>query len=291
MRFGFVAVVASLAALTPSFEPAGFGKPRDRAVGKIVVANDEWTLSNTGFTAPSDSARFAVNVASFFTGGSPGSFLVYSSNFGLTQSSLRVAMEGAGHTWTVNSSLPFTLNTLLNYDAVFVCGSGAVGASSQVLIAYVNAGGCVYVAGGTGELIEPTMWNPFLNTFGLSFPTANSNNITGQIAINSTHPLMAGVDTLYQASGSTVADLDAASSSNLVIATHTSGQGLYAVFAPPSCPADLNGDGLVNTADLVRFLGRFGQPTTVGGEGDFNSDGAVNTADLVFFLGRFGVPC
>ncbi len=57
---------------------------------------------------------------------------------------------------------------------------------------------------------------------------------------------------------------------------------------PPACPADLTGDGQVNTADLTRFLGRFGQP---GGPGDFNSDGAVNTADLTFFLARFGVAC
>jgi hypothetical protein len=62
-------------------------------------------------------------------------------------------------------------------------------------------------------------------------------------------------------------------------------------IVPPGCPADLNGDGAVNTFDLTRFLGRFGVPTTACGTGDFNGDGAVNTTDLVFFLGRFGNPC
>ncbi|MFM9957502.1 MAG: GC-type dockerin domain-anchored protein [Phycisphaerales bacterium] len=60
---------------------------------------------------------------------------------------------------------------------------------------------------------------------------------------------------------------------------------------PPVCPGDLNGDQQVNTADLVFFLGRFGQSGPPGAPGDFNADGQVNTADLVFFLGRFGLAC
>ncbi|MFM9958609.1 MAG: GC-type dockerin domain-anchored protein [Phycisphaerales bacterium] len=60
---------------------------------------------------------------------------------------------------------------------------------------------------------------------------------------------------------------------------------------PPVCVGDLNSDGVVNTADLVTFLGLFGQVVTPGAPGDFNSDGQINTTDLVTFLGRFGVPC
>jgi predicted outer membrane repeat protein len=64
---------------------------------------------------------------------------------------------------------------------------------------------------------------------------------------------------------------------------------------PPPCGgADFNSDGVVNTTDLVFFLGRFGQPVTPGSQAeraDFNADGAVNTVDLVFFLGRFGSVC
>ncbi|MFM9958002.1 MAG: hypothetical protein ACKVZJ_07985 [Phycisphaerales bacterium] len=57
---------------------------------------------------------------------------------------------------------------------------------------------------------------------------------------------------------------------------------------------DLNNDFNVNTADLITFLGQFGQtgPTTGPyNPGDFNGDGSVNTADLIFFLGRFGRSC
>ncbi|MBN8644495.1 MAG: VCBS repeat-containing protein, partial [Planctomycetes bacterium] len=60
---------------------------------------------------------------------------------------------------------------------------------------------------------------------------------------------------------------------------------------PPLCPGDLNGDSVVNTADLVVFLGRFGQSVPAYTLGDLNGNGVVNTADLVIFLGRFGQAC
>ena len=52
--------------------------------GRIVVANDEWQTSNTGFAnTNAGSTAFTLNVASFFTGGGAGSFLVVSDNFSL----------------------------------------------------------------------------------------------------------------------------------------------------------------------------------------------------------------
>ncbi|MFM9956540.1 MAG: SUMF1/EgtB/PvdO family nonheme iron enzyme [Phycisphaerales bacterium] len=60
---------------------------------------------------------------------------------------------------------------------------------------------------------------------------------------------------------------------------------------PPLCVGDLNGDNAVNTADLTRFLGRFGTTVPTGTLGDLNCDGAVNTLDLTTFLGRFGGAC
>ncbi len=75
-------------------------------------------------------------------------------------------------------------------------------------------------------------------------------------------------------------------STNTVYAWRISGVG------PPPCPADLNGDGQRNTADLTAFLGAFGRTGAPGFiAADLNGDGVVNTADLVTFLGRFGVAC
>jgi hypothetical protein len=49
-------------------------------------------------------------------------------------------------------------------------------------------------------------------------------------------------------------------------------------------PADLNGDGFVNGADLGILLGGWGQP----GSTDLNHDGTTNGADLGVMLGSWG---
>ncbi len=54
------------------------------------------------------------------------------------------------------------------------------------------------------------------------------------------------------------------------------------------CPADLNGDGVVNAADLALLLGAWG--LNPGNPADLNDDGAVNAADLALLLGSWG-PC
>lgn len=202
------------------------------ADGKIVVNNDEWTLSNYGFSQSPDAAIFSTNVASWFTGGSSGSFLAYSDDFGLTESSLANAMTGAGHLWTVSTSITFDVPTLLNYDAVFV---GGYSADNQVLIDYVNAGGNVYLAGGTANWSsaseEAMQWNDFLNTFGLAFATTY-NGIVGNVSISNSHPIFNNVQSLYQDSGNTVIDLEPLNSNNQILVT-AGGQGLYAVAVAP----------------------------------------------------------
>lgn len=57
--------------------------------------------------------------------------------------------------------------------------------------------------------------------------------------------------------------------------------------APPTCPADVNGDGQVSAADLTLLLGTWGEAEIVG---DINGDGIVSAADLTILLGAWG-PC
>lgn len=69
---------------------------------------------------------------------------------------------------------------------------------------------------------------------------------------------------------------------------------LASVPPSPACRADFNEDGVVNTPDLIFFLGRFGEAATPGSpaeRADFNANGTVDTPDLIFFLGRFGETC
>lgn len=175
--------------------------------GKIVVNHDEWTLSNTGFSQSPDTAVFTENIASFFTGGSAGTFHAYSANFGLVQLSLLSTMTGAGHTYTTGTAISFDLGALLGFDAIFVAGP-ATGLSTSVLVDYVNAGGNVYLAGGTGGFgsatAEANFWNAFLNPFGMAFlPTFNG--IGGNISVQpSPHEIFDGVSTLFQNNGNTV---------------------------------------------------------------------------------------
>lgn len=81
------------------------------------------------------------------------------------------------------------------------------------------------------------------------------------------------------------------------IASETSARATVVIrmgaYTPPcACTRDLNGDCLVNTADLTLLLGNFGKSCPVHVPcpmvGDYNGDNTVNTADLTLLLGQFG---
>jgi len=55
-----------------------------------------------------------------------------------------------------------------------------------------------------------------------------------------------------------------------------------------ACPADFNGDTVVNTLDFVAFLNAF---VAQDGSADFNGDTVVNTLDFVAFLNAFVAGC
>ena len=193
--------------------------------GKIFVSHDEWTLSDDGFRAAPDAGRFAQNLARWFTGNRPGKFVVYSSSFGLTGKTLERTMKNAGHSWTVaNTQSPLTLQTLQKYDAVFLAGKSV---DPNVLIDYVRSGGHVYLAGGTGA-DEAAAWNNFLRPFGLRFRRPD-DPMNGNVEIDSSSPIFAGVDELMAIYGTPVELIDPSSSEARMLVAED-GWGLYAVY-------------------------------------------------------------
>ena len=66
------------------------------------------------------------------------------------------------------------------------------------------------------------------------------------------------------------------------------GDGIPDECAPPTNPADLNGDGIVDGADLGIALGSWGECPAKGAcPGDINGDGVVDGADLGVILGSW----
>ena len=55
------------------------------------------------------------------------------------------------------------------------------------------------------------------------------------------------------------------------------------------CLGDLDGDGQVNTVDILLLLSEFG--CLAGCAYDLTGDGLVNVPDLLVMLGSYGFPC
>lgn len=75
---------------------------------------------------------------------------------------------------------------------------------------------------------------------------------------------------------------------NLLAAFTKSTQSQYRgawLFLPPTCPADLDGNGEIGAADLAAVLGAWG---TSGGAADLDGDGIVGAGDLSTLLGAWG---
>ena len=182
--------------------------------------HDEWTWTDPGFTnaSGSNASNFAQHVVKFLdTDGTPGgNVLIYSDNFAFG-ASFSAALTAAGYTPTCDTGAPFTLSNLLTYDAVYLAGAG-LGKDDAVLASYVNAGGGVFIAAGTGvggPAGEAARWNEFLGGlggFGLAFDGSNYNGVSGTIAVTGAHPIFSGVSQLFYDNGNTVLDTGDANS-------------------------------------------------------------------------------
>jgi hypothetical protein len=201
--------------------------------GKIVVDNDEWTLSNQGFTneGMANGDAYVRNVARLLTGATGRARIwINSDNFSLTGADLRAAL--GDYTLTADGTFSsFNLASLRRYSAVFLGGDDLTQAEEIALIVYIKAGGSVYIAAGTGNITggaaeEAAQWNVILNEFSLNLAPVY-NGIAGTIPTDSTSPILNGVAQLYYANGNTVN----VTGQNAQIITQTNGQGLIGVYS------------------------------------------------------------
>lgn len=64
---------------------------------------------------------------------------------------------------------------------------------------------------------------------------------------------------------------------------------IYASDPEPDCLGDFNNDGLINSTDLLVFLGDYGCLESC--DADLNGDGVNDAIDLLIFLGVYGSSC
>jgi hypothetical protein len=219
------------------------------SAGRIVVNHDEWTISDSGrgIAGAASFDAFVGNLASYMNiDGGACSYLVYSSSFGLTGSSFASAMSGAGCSLTTYTG-PFNtgLGLLSNYDGVFLAFNPSTSVPAT-LASYVDAGGSVYIAAGTGiggPITEAAFWNAFLNDYGLNLLGTSYNGCCGVDAVSGTHPLLDGVSQLYYDNGNTVS-LSGGNPNASIIEFSSAGLGLIGVFddvsiepPPPGVPS------------------------------------------------------
>ncbi len=167
----------------------------------IVVANDEWSLSDSGFNLASTTPTFVSNLVAEFG----PRIHAYSGNFGFTGARLAAAMAAAGATYTVGTGISFDIPTLSQYNALFLGGTYLDLSQIGVLRSFVASGGGVYIAGGTGAGgagTEAAAWNPFLSDFGLQF-ASSYNGLSGAVDVSG-DSIFNGVLALYQNNGQSI---------------------------------------------------------------------------------------
>lgn len=153
-----------------------------------------------------------------------------------------------------------------------------------------NLEGPVMIDGGLNEFdLEPLniiIANPTAITVGLQFfDGPNGNVLMGTMATDD-NGCQSGLNHVF-VSGTTWFNLcNFGVAGDLVIRTIIDPMG-----APVDCPPDINGDGMVDTADLGLLIANFGGTPPFVPTADINGDGTVNTADLGILIGAFGSTC
>ncbi|MFN7898207.1 MAG: hypothetical protein ACK5N0_00885 [Synechococcaceae cyanobacterium] len=166
-------------------------------------------MSDYGIQQAPDTETFIKNIAKVLTDAKGGRFLdastYYTTNPTVQGTALEKSLSSPPYAFKRDRSASLDLNTLRNYEVVFVGGEQV---DNQMLIDYIKLGGSVCLIAGTGHggsaSSEAAGWNQLLDAFGLRLESSY-NEITGVRSVTSpTHPLFTGVNSLFQYWGQTI---------------------------------------------------------------------------------------
>ena len=253
----------------PSTNPTGgFELSLDAATGVVQVF--QYAVNSLGAQQGTVTTRMVVTYQTFRT------FAPNSTFIGLT-----------------NVEIPFDSGALTRADAVQ--SAPAIGAATR------NADGswAFAVSVPVNVTVEGTaLAAPFASTTpavvamtGTIAFTKSGITVTSQGSVNETVPVLAPPPLVNQPFDLPTV-LPAGSVAHLLMngtfsdgtSTTTATSSIVALGTPVARFGDLNGDGVVNGADLGLLLGAWGTP----GPGDLNGDGTVTGSDLGLLLGAWG---
>ena len=140
----------------------------------------------------------------------------------------------------------------------FFWGGAPYGYDPDVLTQYVNNGGNVYLAGGTGNYMDDYYFNLFLANFGFRYAPPY-NTIGGAFAPSTSHPVFAGIPELFYLNGNTVLLTGSSPHARLIAVHPETGEGMIGIYEvrelgeiPEPATAALAGLGLLAAAWLRR---------------------------------------
>ena len=237
----------------------------------FLESQDSWTVSGINWSANAGD-RVVTNSS---WGGGTGSAAV-SSAFSSTRSQGVIHFASTGNDGTTTIGYPANLSSINAVGALASTGNRA---------SFSTSGNGIYIsAPGAGILTTD-------RTGADGYESADSTTIDGT---SFSSPYAAGVAALVLSADPTLTpdEVDTVMAETAVDLgasgyDTTYGWGFVnaraaveAVFdAPAECPADLNGDGIVDGGDLGQILPRFGE-TECGLAADLNGDCLIDGADL-----------
>ena len=162
--------------------------------GKVIVICDAQTTSEMAYSQGVDTDTFVTNILTWFKGGRGGTFVNIDEDDTFLSDAFKDTVTRNGGQLDYQPSPPENLpGFLAKYDGVFLSRTQV---DNNALIDYVNAGGCVYIAGGA-SLEESSGWNTFLSHFDIALKDGLKPFVGVKKLAPNAHPLLQGVSLLY----------------------------------------------------------------------------------------------